>query len=325
MIVIHAVWSRDHSLLCIWGEDAELPRKQNSNKRPSSLEPQPHPFACHPEDLVEALRKLDVIPYDEEPPNVTVDLLLPTTGSVPQGSPQLPQIDDDNPEAYSGFSPWEVPALALQPDEAIDWLRSYPFLAVPKVAFGDTIASFATIAKLALELVSRGRVLPILRLERDGGTAVWQIRWDNMMDAERVDRLARSLPPMGRADITEAELDDCLGSDIDGWGDFQFIPSRTMVSEILEDWGDSIAFDGIAGRQLLPKLETPREKLSPAENWVVALAADTPKLPVELRRLRKFADVLKRWHRRATGGERRTFRTCFRLVPPAVMLDSDGD
>lgn len=325
MLVIHAVWSRDHSLLCIWGEDAELPRQHKSKKRLSMLEPNPHPFACHAKDLVQVLGKLGAIAVDEEPPIVTVNLLLPTSGSVPQCSPQLPRIDEDNHDEDFHFSPWEVPAVALQPDEVIDWLRSHPFLAVPKVAFGDTIASFAAIAKLALELVSRGRILPILRLDRDGGTALWQVRWDNMMDAERVDRLARSLPPLARADISDAEMDDWLGSDVDGWGDFQFISSRTVISEILEDWGDSIAYDGIAGRQLLPDVEPPREKLSPAENWVVALAADTPRLPVELRRLRKFADVLKRWHRRATGGERRTFRTCFRLVPPAVMLDSGGD
>ena len=68
-----------------------------------------------------------------------------------------------------GLDAWDVPALGIAPGAAVDVLLGLPLACPPGVAIGDSLRFLAEVAKLGLEFVARGRLLPELAR---GGDAV---------------------------------------------------------------------------------------------------------------------------------------------------------
>ena len=233
MIALHAVWSHD-STLCLWGEDAGLPLRapRRRGRPPSTPRARPHPFAAAPPDLVDACKGLGLAaPAAAER---RLRLMLPSSKDGPAASPQLlvPRLAE--PE---GLDAWEVQALTITPGAAVDVLLGLPPDTVPGVAVGDSLRFLAEAAKLGLELVARGRLLPGLARSGDVWTARWRPVTDDPGDEERVRLLVRAVPPLVRAEYTDSP---------------EGHPAAAVVGDLLAAVVDACARTFLAGGESRP-------------------------------------------------------------------------
>ncbi|MFG1651897.1 SNF2-related protein [Micromonospora sp. NPDC049275] len=154
MLVIHGLWlpgSGSTAGLAVWAEDSAAPPPAARSGRPPRE--RPHPFAAGHADLVAALADA------AEPARPATALLtLPTRAGAPTDSPELIRTTVAPPaRSRLTLAAWRVPTLVYAPDDALPLLRALDDLpAVP----GATLRHLAELADFAVDLVSRGRVLP---------------------------------------------------------------------------------------------------------------------------------------------------------------------
>jgi non-specific serine/threonine protein kinase len=267
MAVLHGTWSTA-SRLCVWGED-DAPGHAGAGGRA-------HPFALDGG----ALARLGW--RGAEPSALT--LLLPSRTSGPLPSPELGRPARPS-RAAPRLRPWTAPALALAPDAALDVL-----LALPERA-GASLRFLAEAAKLALELVARGRVLPALE---PGNVARWRVRPDPE-DARRLRLLAAAMPPACRAEAP-------------GTG-----TAAALVDDLVAAVADAAARRGAAFD--LPS-RAPGARVPAAEAWLRALAAPDPAVAGDAIELASLRRRLETWRQPAAAAAADGLRLCFRVVPP---------
>ncbi|MEU4472904.1 DEAD/DEAH box helicase [Micromonospora sp. NPDC023888] len=154
MLVIHGLWKPcDGSTggLSVWAEDSAVPQTPTRPSR--SPRERPHPFAAGHADLVA------VLAHAAEPAHPGTALLtLPTRAGAPTDSPELIRTAVAPPaRSRLTLAGWRVPVLVYAPDDALSLLRALDDLpAVP----GATLRHLAELADFAVDLVTRGRLLP---------------------------------------------------------------------------------------------------------------------------------------------------------------------
>ena len=96
-------------------------------------------------------------------------MLLPSHEYGPQASPQLLRTDGDGGGSArpDRLDPWVVPTARFGAADAVELLLGLPADDQPGLAIGDSPRVLAELAKLALELLARGRVLPALARRED--------------------------------------------------------------------------------------------------------------------------------------------------------------
>ncbi|WP_030330226.1 DEAD/DEAH box helicase [Micromonospora parva] len=163
MLVIHGLWLPDASStgasstggLAVWAEDSAAPIPAARAGRPAR--DRPHPFAAGHTDLAAVLAEA------AEPTRPDTALLtLPTRAGAPTDSPEL--IRTTVAPAARGrltLANWRVPILVYAPDDALSLLHTLDD--IPAVA-GATLRHLAELADFAADLVTRGRVLPGVRM-----------------------------------------------------------------------------------------------------------------------------------------------------------------
>ncbi|HEX4109092.1 MAG TPA: DEAD/DEAH box helicase [Solirubrobacteraceae bacterium] len=229
-------------------------------------------------------------------------LMLPSSPYGPQASPQLLRSEGAAADRRAlDLIPWEIPALGLDVDAALDLLLGLTASAPRGVAVGDSLRFLAEAGKLALELLARGRVLPALVREDDAWVARWQPLTDEAQDAERVALLAHAMPALLRADT---RLEPSHG---------------TAAQEVLTDLL-GVVVDSCARRFLAAGVGPHQRMCHPpragalAEAWIAALSGPDPLVVGDSRELAALAERLEQWRlEREQYAAQRMFRTCFRL------------
>jgi len=201
--------------------------------------------------------------------------------------------------------PWRVPSLEFEPEHAIDALLSLSGASDPAagLAVGASVRALARAVELALDLTARGRLLPGVARDGQGRPIARWLPAPDVEDAEQIVSLARSMPPLCRAEWRDGSRDGRDPGDI--------------VAELIGSIVDHAARSGVGGQQLLPSSRSRRRSPpSPAEALVVALAAEDPVLQVSEAEVTQLERMLSEWH---ASGIRQAgpVRTTFRLVPPA--------
>ncbi len=179
-LVVHGLWSRGRGIL-LWGEHGDRPA--TTSMRPSSAA-RPHPFTASVADLT-AL-------HPGKPASAT--LLLPSRRTGPVGSPELGARGRAQQELT--LEPWSVPALLIDPSELGDLAET--------VSYGTSVRHLRAVARLADDLVRRGRVLPTLVRNE----IVARARWRPVArgsDAVALRSLIAATPPVGRAEHTRPD------------------------------------------------------------------------------------------------------------------------
>ncbi|MEX2572513.1 MAG: DEAD/DEAH box helicase [Gemmatimonadota bacterium] len=319
MIVLHALWAR--GILAVWGEDsARAPRPSRGRHRRKRRAPgaAAHPFACTLEPLQEAIEIAagELLSADADP--IEVELSLPTAGGTPLPSPgALPEVGAALPRPAEGLQTWRVHGWALAAEDALDLLLLLDRVetpAVPDVALGDSLRFWIGVAKLALEQVATGQMLPSLERHDGAFVAAWRPLPAALADA-RVGALVEAMPPVCRAEV---DADTSAGRDREGDGHHAGASARAIFADAFDHLLDAAAWQALAGVALVP----PRRgrvtgRISPAEAWLAALAGDDPLVDADEERLARFKEDLDRWLAPAAATTRHpSVRTCFRLTPP---------
>jgi SNF2-related domain/SNF2 Helicase protein/Helicase conserved C-terminal domain len=305
MLVIHGVWA--YGALYAWSEDSALPAQAAPRTGRPSRAPRPHPFAAPAETLAAALAftfpdtpaaSLARDAVDDE-----LTLRLPSTASRPLASPELIRPAAEEP-ATGGRRPslaaWRVPALAVEPRAAASFLDALSAGPPGEVTAGPGIGYLAAIARFCADLAARGRVLPALIREEDGGYAA---RWRPVLaaaDARHARAVATAMPPAVRAATDAAP--------------------GPLLAGILDALTDAAVRARLPGPVLPARKGRRPARIELSERMLLALA--TPDGTVELADARDeddaealsgaFADWLA-----AAAIPASAVRTCFRLIEPA--------
>jgi SNF2 family DNA or RNA helicase len=264
--------------------------------------PLPHPFAAGIEDLVQALGR--ACPQLDPAALVAGELymLLPSHEHGPQASPDLLRADDDG--AASGrpdrLHPWVVPTATFDAAYAVEFLLGLPGGDEPGLAIGDSPRFLAEISKVGLELLARGRVMPTLARGEDRWVARWEPVAADPADAERLQLLAESMPPVLRAEVGMSEHGRPPAKIVDGaLGAFVDACARRFLTD-----------------PVLPRVAR-RRAPSSVEAWITALTAADPVVAEEGLGLAALSEQLDAWRDALEHyAAHRTFRTCFRLSAP---------
>ncbi|MCP3962669.1 MAG: hypothetical protein GY719_32925, partial [bacterium] len=338
MRVVHANWSPDAGRLLVWGEDSALPpcAPRRPGRRPKVARLRRHPFACSVEQARGAAAALAQATDGEAREAV---LLLPSGKDGPRCSPGL--LRDEPAEAAletpagAGLAPWSVPVLALRPEQALDLLLALPAgsppgVAASEVAAGDSLRVLAEVAKLAIEVVTRGCVVPALECRDDRWLARWRpfrltsavpLRGNPGELGGRLELLCRGLPALGRAAIEPERFATAeKTARKEGWERLAMPPASALVDDLLPALVDRLVRDALSGERLAPVRRGRRPKVLPAaEAWLSALAAPDPAVTgAAAEDLARLAAELDTWFAVPAAGARGPFRTCFRLMPPGT-------
>ena len=230
-------------------------------------------------------------------------LLLPSAGPGPLASPELIRPDAAGsragPQGRVSLVGWRVPVLVFGPAAALDLLGTVGDLG-DLAAEGGSLPYLAAVARFADDLVTRGRVLPVLAAE-DAGYAA---RWRPVLgggDAQRARDLAAAMPPSCRAAGGE--------------------PPGDLLAGALDHLADAVARARLPASLLPARRGRTPARISLAERYVVALTSTDARIdvatPQDEAQAADLAAELDAWldgARIPTG----PLRTCFRLAEPAT-------
>jgi non-specific serine/threonine protein kinase len=310
--------------------------------------PLPHPFAVPVDELVEVLGESEAgllggVVSGGEPDRAV--LWLPQSHRGPACSPQLIREERsdtggsgpgsrggsgsgsstgtrENPEP---LAPYEVPVSRLAPGPALDAALSLADVRTPGIHPGSSVAWMSSVAKLALDIVAGGRVLPDL-VTRDGE---WLAMWSPIgggIDAERSQMLAAALPPLCRA------VD---GGSAPGGASVGAPPStapRTLTAHVLRAFVDAVCRDawtrrnrqGTRGRVVVPGRRRPPGEARPAiEAWLESLVSLAPEVAGDAAELAVLQRAVAEWRASAVG-RGGPWRLCFRLCEPPEATTGSG-
>lgn len=305
MIALHSIWSTG-AKLCLWGEDSALLKNANKHARNKLTTVAKHPFACDGDWLREALQQVNEGLEIEGDSSLT--LLLPSAKDAPLSSPHLLRDEDATTQSATHLAAWSVPTIALSAPEALNLLLALPAVAPPGISLGDSLRFFGEVAKLALELVARGRAIPAITKRGEQFLATWRIFAGGEEDTERLHLLIRAMPALCRAETTNDALDGRK-------------PDAVLL-DCIEHLADASIRQTLTDFTFAPERKRKSVKsLSASEAWLTALASDNPTIAADPSELLKLQKELSAWSASAASSIKGSLRTCFRLASPAEEKD----
>jgi hypothetical protein len=330
MLAIHGIWA--DGVLSLWAEDSDQAASAPTGYRAGSA-PSPHPFAAGV-----ALMADIIADYGESASDVVrkaaegeLTLWLPTTAAGPVASPDLVILRDPaegllTPHAIGAsagsaalpperparpsrvrLASWHVPALSFDPGAALVLLGALggPETLPERSIVSGSVQFLAALGALAMDLATRGRVLPGATAVDAGSAAIgpaYMARWRPVLagaDALRARELTAAVPQLCRATSDTGE------------------PSAAIVAEVLDLLSDAAVRARLSVNPGFRLLEAgPSAPLT--DRWAAALTGPDGQLSVAAAEIAKAAQLefaLWTWQDAAQEPPG-PVRTRFRLVEP---------
>ncbi|HET6703745.1 DEAD/DEAH box helicase [Amycolatopsis sp.] len=282
MPLVHALWSPGRGLL-LWAEHDRRPVGTASRSTRIALS---HPFAVSSSDLT-AL-------HPGKPTSVT--LLLPSRANRPLAATELQAGGKPRGPAPS-LRAWSVPALVVDAAELDDLDDS--------ASYGASVTHLQAVARLAADLVRRGRVLPTLLRRGDAAEARWRPVLQGV-DFVAFDALVAAMPPVGRAE----QIAPLTGAS-----------PRALGTDALHTLVDAAVRDRLARAE--PPVDL-RGGQGAAGVWLAALQGGDPRVDLPLDELRVLAEAVAKWDEVADT-DVVDGRACFRLAEVRTLRQPDAD
>jgi len=317
MLILHAGLLKDEFLL--WGEKpveaaaGESPRMRIRKQKAAA---KGYPFSAGMDDLAAALAAADITIKKKDEQVVSLFVRLPTASGKP--IPSSPLISEP-PEniADARIEPWEIVALRLMPEHAVEFLCRCAGKSVlaPGVIIGDDTAYWAAAMRFAGELAARQQFLPGMKRVEDRYFA----RWEPVIagaSAGRLAKLAATMPSAARA----------LSND---GANLPAAPSSEIVSSFIGMLVDHLvrtSADGIYETQPAARKRRKETFDSVHDLWLHALRTTDSAMEGDVAELERFTAQLADWRRPVSIADRTPFRLCFRLDEPIIgQQDIDAD
>jgi SNF2 family DNA or RNA helicase len=297
MFAVHGLWHVD--VLCVWAEDSELPAATRSRAKV-----RPHPYAVASDRLATVLWDLgpEVADLAAKAAEGELVLRLPGSATAPVSSPELGRT-----VTRRRLAGWRVPVLRFAPAAALELLGCLD--GTDEVLVGADLGFLSVVAADAVQVVRRGRVLPMLVSEEGAYAARWRPVLAGA-DARRFRELAAAMPPVCRAA-----------------GDGR--SSAHVLLEALVTLTDAAARRPLSLSPQAPRQGRGTVRSSFTDRWMAALTghdarvgaagAAQPRVP-DADAARELSDALQAWFVAAHQGEA-DLRVCFRLAEPPAGDD----
>ena len=319
MLVLHSHWQpaadAAKGSVLFWAETGDGPEPTlTRGRRSSKPRARPHPFCAPVAEVERVLAGLGRYSGAARPGEAT--LLLPTTGSGPQPSPQL--LHDwslDNTEP--ALAPWQVSGARLPAAAAFDVLAHLPLAEeMPSgLAVGADTQYWTTVSGLVLEVLAEQKIVPVLtqagaaRASGSGYQARWQAVLDGPQDAPRLVRLQAAMPPVCRAEPSGQGVTPAAGNLLKSF-------VRCMADALARRWGRGRLPAG-------PQSDRQSQVAPAAEQWLRALFSDDPAVEGVPAQVQILARSIQAWLRNLEVAGTGDFRVGFRLAAPEEP-GSDG-
>ncbi len=216
-------------------------------------------------------------------------------------------------QAADELYPWQVSGVLLEATATIKFLSALPLGHSEASAFvGADLRYWSHLTRWCLDLLARGKFVPVVSADRNGAIATWQLLLDSAVDQNRLKDFCDRAPLICRSYLAPLpKKASPLRVDLPA-------SAEPMVRHCLETLVDAQVRHVAQDNGL--SASAPLSKDLPLREWIDALGMPDPHFestPVGVVRLN---DALNTWtsplqNLADTAGG---FRTCFSLTPPAA-------
>jgi len=232
-------------------------------------------------------------------------VILPTKFDSAGLLPSL-STDLDADELY----PWQVSGAVLDAAIAPKFLSALPLGQSEASAFvGDDLRYWSHLTRWCLDLLARGKFVPVVSADQKGTIAAWQLLLDSAVDQARLKDFCDRIPPICRSYPTPTpKKTSPLKIDLPTSAD-------PIVRNFLETLLDA-QVRSAANSNALPA-NTPLSKDLPLREWLDALGEPDAHFESTPTGVVRLNDAINTWTSPLQNlAEVEGYRTCFTLTPP---------
>ena len=326
MATLHGNWLSDLQRFFVWGETW---RKASAEGQPDltdgtlpALAKQPYQLdqkalaACfqESEEFDLSWMQSQIAPPDKaskakgkpksEQPWQARTVVLPTKFD----SGLLPALSSETADV---LYPWQVSGGVLTADVAAKLLCALPLGQSEASAFvGADLRYWSHLTRWGLDLLARGKFVPVVSADKGGAIASWQLLLDSALDQTRLKDFCDRLPLICRSYPTPLpKKASPLRTDLPTL-------AEPLVRSFLEALVDA-QVRGVAQTHELAD-NAPLSKDIPLREWIDALGQPNPHFESTPTGVVRLNDIINTWTAPLQNLTETTdgFRTCFSLTPP---------
>ncbi|MGB3291362.1 MAG: DEAD/DEAH box helicase [Phormidesmis sp.] len=325
MATLHGNWLPDLQRFFVWGETW---RKVSAPELPDLSEGElpvlaKQPYQLDQKALADCFQKSEEFDLTWMQPQITARNKAESKGKAKsQQSWQsrivvLPTKFDPgllpalSSEAAEVLYPWQVSGSVLETGTAIKLLSSLPLGHSEASAFvGSDLRYWSHLTRWCLDLLARGKFVPVVSADKGGAIASWQLLLDSALDQTRLKEFCDRLPLVCRSyPAPLPRKASPLRTDLPAL-------AEPLVRNFLETLVDA-QVRSVAQANELPA-SAPLSKDIPLREWLDALGQPNPHFESTPTGVVRLNDILTTWTASLQNLTESAdgFRTCFSLTPP---------
>jgi SNF2 family DNA or RNA helicase len=221
----------------------------------------------------------------------------------------LPSLSAEAPGQL--LHPWQVSGALLDPLTTLKFLSALPLGHSEASAFvGDDLRYWSHLTRWCLDLLARGKYIPLVSADKQGAIALWQLLLDSALDQSRLkdfcDRLplvckSYPLPLPKKASALRVDLPNSLEP-----------PVRDFLETTVDAQVRSVA------QQNALAAATPLSKDLPLREWIDTLGLSDRHFEATPTGVVRLNEAIRTWTAplQNLADVSQGYRTCFSLIPP---------
>ncbi len=250
-------------------------------------------------------------------------VVLPTQfdklGLLPSLSIDMPINSTEISVSEPLLHPWQVSGALLEATTAIKFLSSLPLGHSEAATFvGADLRYWSHLTRWCLDLLARGKFVPVVSADKKGALATWQLLLDSALDQSRLKEFCTSIPPLCRQyPVPRAQKSAKKTAPI--FSPLQInLPESTapLVRNFLQSLVEAQVRSVAATNAL--SANAPLSKDLPLHEWLNALGEANPHFESTPTGVVRLNEAIHTWTAPLQNLAETTqgFRTCFSLAPP---------